>query len=208
MAIRRAMMLGQKPGGLLPGEYQQVEYIQTDGYAFIDTGVYGDNDTSVKLDFQLLQTGDYFFFGARQTNTSAGYVFLLRGGTLFATAFDSSGNQALKKNGVDAPADTDRHIIYQQKQNAFLDGELRTSSANTEFTTPNTLFIFRSHHSTLSQKYMELKVFSCIIDDDGTVIRNFVPCYRKTDSEIGMYDTVNGVFYTNANSTGSFSIPS
>ena len=38
---------------------------------------------------------------------------------------------------------------------------------------------------------------------DGTPIRNFVPCYRKSDNVIGLYDTVEGVFYTNAG-TGSF----
>lgn len=32
---------------------------------------------------------------------------------------------------------------------------------------------------------------------------NLVPCYRKSDGEIGMYDLVNGVFYTNSGS-GTF----
>ena len=31
-----------------------------------------------------------------------------------------------------------------------------------------------------------------------------IPCYRKADNEIGLYDTVNDVFYTNANSVGYF----
>jgi hypothetical protein len=28
-------------------------------------------------------------------------------------------------------------------------------------------------------------------------VRDLVPCYRKSDSVIWMYDTVNDVFYTN-----------
>lgn len=41
------------------------------------------------------------------------------------------------------------------------------------------------------------------IDDDGVAVRNFVPCYRKSDNVVGLYDIVNGVFYTNAG-TGTF----
>lgn len=39
----------------------------------------------------------------------------------------------------------------------------------------------------------------------GSLILNFIPCYRKSDNEPGMYDTVNNVFYTNAG-TGTFII--
>jgi len=38
------------------------------------------------------------------------------------------------------------------------------------------------------------------ITENGTVVRHFFPCYRKSDMKPGMYDTVNGVFYTNAGS--------
>ena len=37
----------------------------------------------------------------------------------------------------------------------------------------------------------------------GEVIRSFYPVYRKSDSKPGMYDIVNGVFYTNQG-TGEF----
>lgn len=38
---------------------------------------------------------------------------------------------------------------------------------------------------------------------DGAKEAEFVPCYRKSDGEIGMYDTVSKTFYTNAG-TGTF----
>jgi hypothetical protein len=34
-------------------------------------------------------------------------------------------------------------------------------------------------------------------------VRDFIPVYRKSDSVVGMYDSVNDVFYTNKWS-GSF----
>ncbi len=39
--------------------------------------------------------------------------------------------------------------------------------------------------------------------DNGTLVRDFIPCYRKQDGVIGMYDLANDVFYTNAG-TGTF----
>lgn len=38
---------------------------------------------------------------------------------------------------------------------------------------------------------------------DDVFVRNFIPCYRKSDNVIGLYDLVNDVFYTN-NGTGIF----
>ena len=51
--------------------------------------------------------------------------------------------------------------------------------------------------------YTSGKVYYCKITVDGTLVRNFVPCYRKSDNIVGLYDLVNGVFYTNAG-TGNF----
>ena len=49
------------------------------------------------------------------------------------------------------------------------------------------------------------RCYNCIIEEDNIVIRNFIPCYRKSDDEAGMYDLVSGKFYTNAG-TGTFEV--
>ncbi len=46
-------------------------------------------------------------------------------------------------------------------------------------------------------------LYSAKITVDGVLERDFVPCYRKSDDEIGMYDLVNDIFYTNQG-TGTF----
>lgn len=48
-----------------------------------------------------------------------------------------------------------------------------------------------------------LKVFAFQLFENGKLSLNFIPCYRKSDGEIGMYDTVSKNFYTNAG-TGTF----
>lgn len=48
-----------------------------------------------------------------------------------------------------------------------------------------------------------MKCYSLEIWDNGSKVRDMIPCYRKLDNVIGMYDLVNNVFYTNQG-TGSF----
>ena len=44
-----------------------------------------------------------------------------------------------------------------------------------------------------------IDVYYCKISNTWwTVLREFVPCYRKSDNVIGMYDLTNNQFYTNA----------
>ena len=206
---KRRMLMQMPQGGLLPREYQQVEYIETDGYAFIDSGVYGNQDSGVLYDIQLVNVGDYHIFGSRTNASSNAFYLTIRGGTYFASSYDGSGNQDFTSDGTVAGtkilADLNRHTIIQQKNNRYFDGTSNFAIGTyTEFTTPSTLTLFRINPSTPQQKLAEMRIYSCIIYSNGTAVREFVPCYRKQDNVIGMYDLINGSFYTNSNTQGSF----
>lgn len=47
------------------------------------------------------------------------------------------------------------------------------------------------------------RLYYFYFNQDGTDVFNMVPCYRKSDNEIGMYDLVSKTFYANAG-TGAF----
>lgn len=47
------------------------------------------------------------------------------------------------------------------------------------------------------------KIYHCNFTNNNALVRNLYPARRDSDSVLGMYDTVNGVFYTNAGS-GTF----
>lgn len=49
-------------------------------------------------------------------------------------------------------------------------------------------------YNTTSKYGMHGKMYSARFVRNGVDIYNFVPCYRKADGKIGMYDTVNNVF--------------
>ena len=43
-------------------------------------------------------------------------------------------------------------------------------------------------------------MFDFHISENGTKKLHLIPCYRKSDGEIGLYDIVNNIFYTNMGS--------
>ena len=49
----------------------------------------------------------------------------------------------------------------------------------------------------------KIKLYYFKIYDNGTLIRDFVPCKVKADNSIGLYDRLTGVFYANMG-TGTF----
>jgi len=47
------------------------------------------------------------------------------------------------------------------------------------------------------------KIYYAKIWNKGDLVRDLIPCYRKSDNEAGMYDLVTETFFTNAG-TGEF----
>ena len=48
-----------------------------------------------------------------------------------------------------------------------------------------------------------MKVYRLKLYENDVLVREYVPCYRVSDNEIGLYELVNNVFYPN-NGTGTF----
>ena len=64
------------------------------------------------------------------------------------------------------------------------------------------VWLFNGNSDTNTVK-SKAKCYYAKIWEDDVLVRNFIPCYRKSDNEPGLYDTVNKVFYTNSG-TGEF----
>ena len=64
------------------------------------------------------------------------------------------------------------------------------------------MYLFSVHNGGSSYANASMKLYACQIYDDGTLVRDLIPC-QKPDSTIGLWDDVNSVFYGNAG-TGTF----
>jgi hypothetical protein len=66
------------------------------------------------------------------------------------------------------------------------------------------MFLFARNNDGTAGSFSSFKLYSCKIYKSWTLVRDFVPCYRKSDWVIWLYDLANNQFYTNS-WTGVFS---
>ncbi len=188
---------------VLPTEYQQVEYIETSGTQYINLGLKPISNTKVEIVSHGARTTSNALFGSRllSTTTTRFILFNRNNEGIQNIAPQFSSNNAVSYN----TSYTDFVKIVLDKTGCYVnDTNLVTYSTQTISGTTYDLYLFTFNEGgTPDSRYFIGKTKYCKIWENGVLVRNMIPCYRKSDNVIGMYDTVNGVFYTNQG-TGTF----
>lgn len=178
--------------------YTPVEYIESTGTQYIDTGFQPNQDTRVVLNYGGVNESGWrevLGAGASVTNPSNNFVLV-----------QSSSNGVMMQYGSayhTAGVTSDGSTLDINKNNFYVNGSLVKAFTYATFTCPYTLRLFDA--ATKAEDYSRYsgKLYSCQIYDNGTLVRDYVPCYRNSDGIVGLYDKVNEQFYGNAG-TGSF----
>ena len=182
----------------LPEEYTQVEYIESDGTQYIDTGYKANQDTRVVFDAYILQTTTTAtgLFGCRQAMGSNGFYIFEQNSDL-GEYNDGYGSLFTRDIPLSALA---RHIIDKDKNKTCIDETIAHTYAAQTFTVPVTLTLFAVQQSNSVDERMSVcKLYSCVIYDNGTIVRYYIPC-TNSSGIAGLYDTVSGVFFRDATS--------
>ena len=185
----------------LPKGYTQVDYIESTGTQYIDTLFYPNQDTKVEITFETLTlpTGNHSIFGSRYEANNKHYGITLGGDG--RQIYSGYGNQSVAV-GKNLKTYTKYNLI-KDKRIVILDNEILHTNSQYDFQTTYSMYLFSMNQKNKNTFNTNLKMYSCKIYDNDTLVRNFIPCYRNSDNEIGLYDTVNNVFYTNQG-TGEF----
>ena len=185
----------------LPDGYTELECIIGGSTQYINTGFTPNQDTRVILDHKFIgNTDNMIGFGSRADATSRGF--------LYAATFNSDRAGAfVQYGGTYADAGNlyglERHIVDFNKNNFYHDKVLKKTFSYTSFTAPDTLCLFAYNENGTPILFSDMVLYSCQIYDNGQIVRDFVPAKRNSDSVVGLYDIVNGIFYENAG-TGTF----
>jgi hypothetical protein len=188
--------------GTLPAGYTELEYIESSGTQYINTGIVPKTTTRVFCDFQYTATSGQCGWGS--TGSKESFFFGVAGdGTFKATV---SGNFTVSPTGV--AVDTDRHTFDISMSALKLDGTAFANATTSPFSNAasgNTLYLFALHAgwSPYVVNYASMRIYSCKIYDGETLVRDFVPVVRASDSKAGLYDLETDAFFGNAGS-GSF----
>ena len=191
---------------LLPSEYQQVEYIESTGEQYIDTGIIANQNTGFEIKFLpknkiSSSTTEYGnVFGARTKSSVNEYQL-----TTYRSdgTPDYQGTFRLGTISYDGGITIGETNVISLKSGLYTKSDGVQATLDGEFTSPCTITLFALNNNGTPAQHGSFQLFSFKLYDGDTLVRNFIPCYRVSDSVIGLYDIVNDVFYENAG-TGEF----
>ena len=202
------------PNKRLPSTYQEVEYIKSSGTQYINTWFIPSNTTKIQVSMwwwtYVQQYAHLFWVRAAWSTTDASvwrWFFLCHQYNssyiwMFGKWYSSSSGWW--SSTTFSFANWNNHIVEMSQSGAYEDGTLKASLQTVTFTSPSNMCIFALNDNGTVKENSSYKLYYFKIRDNWTLVRNFVPCYRKSDNVIWLYDLVNSVFYTNS-WTGTFS---
>lgn len=202
----------------LPDGYTQLEYIQSSGSQYIDTGRVPNNNDIIEQKFQKVGSSDTTCSWYGSMPSSQIITPRIGIGTYSSQGVSSmfAGSNYTGNIGV---ADTNVHTLRfqatgQTELTYTLDGVTDVIDASTSAVPPDmyepavelTSYLFARHGTNGVQVYDNegTKIYyHREYLANGTLALNMVPVKRNSDNVLGMYDLVSGQFFTNQG-TGDF----
>ena len=176
--------------------YTPIEYIESTGTQYINTGYKPNQNVGIEIDFTMLSmSGNYVSpFGAGSANTnrfSANNYSGFTGGEFYT---GSTGHAAYME------ANVREQITYKNK--VFSDSKGHTYTTTNTFTCTESLALFGCGTSTGAQWLSQTRIYSCKLYDGDTLIRDFIPVLDENNKAC-LYEKLSHEFYYNKG-TGEF----
>ena len=176
---------------LLPDAYQEVEYIEGDGSQWLGefttiNGTEVDGDLTVCYKFQATVHDRAMYFSTIESTLSAGQAYSL--GYTGAT-----GPLYIRWNQI---ANSTTEVTGYQV------GDIVEVTRTNNVQTMLKKYSLFTHGSSSSLSWKG-RIYKYWLKIDNTYLFNWIPCYRKSDNAIGLYDLVSGTFRANQG-TGTF----
>lgn len=171
-------------------EYNVVEYVESTGTQYIDTGLIMEKSTTMRMEIsaQLTSNGNWAGVnGYMQHQASLG------GGSKGLFVVDYNGNTHIENVYFN------NTLKYTQDWTSAYSGAKNKVAVIGMGNAENTWWtnISANRYAQVGKWYY-IKVYR-----SGTLVRDYVPCVRNSDGVAGLYDKVENKFYTNSG-TGSF----
>ncbi len=177
----------------LPGGYTELEYIESTGTQYIDTGISSSdgNDTiRINIDIQSLETDESNHYAFGRFSNGTNYVY--DAGGVWGNGVANSRTSSRQKTNIDA-------IFKSRTLNMVFNGS-DVLNRSDGYISPNKVFrlgAIEGANVSASVRMWDAKIWK-----NDELVRDFVPV-KNADGKIGMYDLANGVFYESAGE-GSF----
>ena len=185
----------------LPSGYTQLEYIQSSGTQWIDTGVrvMPENYQQLKMSVTCEKIGQGS--GASKwlvdgSNVANAYFYM---GVYNGKYYYGCGTTD-HDTGISSVAGKQTFTLDIPSAKFTVSNAVDVSISTEAVTASAPLYLFGFSYSPV-RCYAE-KIYSCQIYTGATLVRDFVPC-KNASGAVGLYDLVGAKFYANAG-TGTF----
>ena len=179
-----------------------VEYLESSGTQYIDLGLKGKDgyDFDYKFNSTRIDSTAYGIGGEWESNKSC-YLGLIRNTNYFAYHYKDTFSPVEVQL---LTANTDYTVqahLYSGEQYYVINGtKSAVGTLSGSFESSTSMNLFRVNSS--SPLYSYIKVYYLKIKDNGSLVRDYIPC--KDENGVGyMFDTVTHSLFTNSG-TGSF----
>lgn len=181
----------------LPAEYQEVEWIGSSGTQLLLVGLSLSGSTPEAFEMEAE-------IAVPELNASTAILMGMNSeGGFYISNVQNGSAVGLGPSIVFSNLDVTQKHKYVLTWDAIYgiatcEGQTIQRSRSTLQTTN---FSFFGDYEKLYKS--KCRIYSAKVKQAGSYVRNLIPCYRKSDNVIGMYDIVGNAFYTNSG-TGTF----
>lgn len=177
-------------------EYQRVEYIYRKASGgWIRTDFVANNTSGLELTYSVPTFSDTATMGSRASGSTNGrcYIFYPRAATVGYVGWNSAQSWSIS---------TDANTVYTTRMNWLNSrkavilkedgstlGTKSLSGTLVEQTGPIDICTYNGGNGRA------MYLYGARLSQDDEVVREFLPCYRKSDGEVGCYETFTDTFF-------------
>ena len=210
-------LITEEQTSLLPKEYQQVEYIESTGTQYIDTRFNAETGISCKLTAMYREIGknNSILAAFDKANEKRMYfAHISNPGTFWTLGY---GNYYLsdKVPVKDTIYNIDTSLLSNEQKIIINQKTIISKTLSDVYNINLNMYIFAMNKNNNVENYSKSRVYSLKLYKNSILERDYIPCYSTTsvtdvnDKQCtvgtkGLYDLVEGKFYTNQGSGEDF----
>lgn len=184
-------------------EITELEYIESSGTQYMNSGFYPTGKTRAVVDFKMVnQAGEQQgIFGSRPGTSGRFTVFTGTSAARLQVDYNTQFGLANSESTISGLNVNERTLLDVSSRLSVNGVKINEVSA-ASFTSAYTLYLFANNNAGTAQLPGSLFLYACQIYDNGLLERDYIPA-MLTNGEVGLYDRVFHEFYRNAG-TGEF----
>ena len=193
---------------LIPSEYAQLEYIQSTGTQYINTEYYTTEKFGIKAVVQWtdIPSSGGFIYNAIGSSRNGPYNSIAldnnRGDNVKYIAFGCKTGGGWYKPD-DETEKQDIRANYNGDGQLVFNNSIKLTSGFLFNTADYPLYIFATSYNNSVERFAKMKLYELEFTEDNATVRHYIPCKRKSDSGVGLYDIITDTFFVNSGS-GTF----